>query len=390
MTNFDLFMAGLAGKTGAADMTAAALEYSGCELLREWDAPELPAELHTHPLTNAALAEYLVSVMGWWVFPCREKSEVVNGETKNAKTPYTPHGFKDAVHTLPAVRAFWLRYPGALVGIDCGRSDLFVLDLDRHAGDPDGVVNFLRLAKGASIDSLCFQDTPAGGVHMLYAGIHLPAGFSLPGAIFDAGIRAEYLRDNPNLPDEKRKKQTIGIDIRKAGGYICTGVLADGRKYEWQSGLPVPSDICANLPAFILEKICEHNVALLEKKAAAIIAQEKRDASPVLKSGAADSLGLIAEFEKSVSWDYILPGWTRGKTNANHWTRPGGATGGRHAETKTYKGADWIRVWSESCAIPAGCHSKYMAWVFTAHGGDKTAAIRSLWAENNKLKAEVK
>ena len=81
-----------------------------------------------------------LAAQGIPVFPCREKTETVNGNVRKEKSPATKNGFKDASTDPAQIRAWWARRPYALVGMPTGRASGFaVLDLDRHSAESDGI-----------------------------------------------------------------------------------------------------------------------------------------------------------------------------------------------------------------------------------------------------------
>lgn len=129
-------------------------------------------------LLQAAL-EY--AARGWYVFPCIEKGE-------KAKHPYTKNGFKDASTDPKIIRQWWTRFPDALIGIACGKSRLFVVDLDVKDGR-DGVINFNKLE--IDYTGALQSTTPNGGLHLVFSG------------------------SGKNTTNEEQ-----GIDTRGAGGYF--------------------------------------------------------------------------------------------------------------------------------------------------------------------------
>lgn len=74
-------------------------------------------------LREAAL---LYASKGWAVFPLQPRG----------KEPLTAHGFKDATTEAHQVEAWWDMWPDANVGLACGASGFFVIDVDiRNGGD---------------------------------------------------------------------------------------------------------------------------------------------------------------------------------------------------------------------------------------------------------------
>lgn len=193
--------------------------------------------------------------LGWYVFPCREKpgdpyTDKKTGELKTPQTkqPYT-HAGKDDATTDPAIiRRWWSRWPGALVGIYCAKSGFFALDIDI---DPekgvDGKLTWAKLTEAnGGVAAGPAQLTPRGGLHILFK---LPAdGLSIPN---NAGKLAESWGG--------------GLDLR-SNGYICTGVLADGRRYQWLNKHG-PETRLTDAPGWLLELI--RNLGARAKKAVA-------------------------------------------------------------------------------------------------------------------------
>ncbi len=79
--------------------------------------------------------------------------------------------------TDPAVIAGWPA--GSNTGVGCRSSSIVGLDLDRHAGKPDGIASFARLAgeHGAGWPSTFTVATPSGGLH-LYFRVSADDGFA--------------------------------------------------------------------------------------------------------------------------------------------------------------------------------------------------------------------
>ena len=62
---------------------------------------------------------------GFAVFPCKPRG----------KPPLTASGYKDSSRDEAQIRAWWQDWPAANVGIDCGSSDILVLDVDGTEGE---------------------------------------------------------------------------------------------------------------------------------------------------------------------------------------------------------------------------------------------------------------
>ncbi|MFG1350115.1 DUF3987 domain-containing protein [Xanthobacter autotrophicus] len=160
------------------------------------------SEIATEEL--AAALDY--ATKGWPVFPCDPAT----------KAPLTDHGHRDATTIVPIIRAWWQRWPQAMVGLPTGTaSGVWVLDLDV---DPEK-----RLDGGAALDQLeathgrlpncpC-AETPRCGTHL-------------------------FFRFDPDRPVKNSVgKVAPGIDVRGDGGYVvlAPSVRSDGRSYQWLS-----------------------------------------------------------------------------------------------------------------------------------------------------------
>lgn len=108
---------------------------------------------------------------GWYVFPCREKpgeSFIRDGETitPQEKTPYTSQGLNDATLDEEQITLWWKKYPDALIGVNAGKSGLFVLDIDKkHINGLDTFTEW-HINDTAGLHSF----TPSGGIHIVFTG----------------------------------------------------------------------------------------------------------------------------------------------------------------------------------------------------------------------------
>ena len=159
-----------------------------------------------------AAVEYATKY-GWRVFPC------IAGE----KIPATAHGFKDATTDADAIAA----WPADCnVGIATG-DGLFVLDVDRKEGRPDGMV---------ALKALQEQHEP------------LPVTASV---ITPSGGRHYYFRVTKPYRNSASK---IGpsLDVRCDGGYVVApDSVVDGRLYRWAPGCTPDEAGVADLPAWL-------------------------------------------------------------------------------------------------------------------------------------------
>jgi len=123
------------------------------------------------------------------------------------------------------VRRWWKRFPHAVPGIELERSNLVVIDADRHGG-PDGVLAFDNLvsAHGGSLPPHPSSLTPGNGQHHFF-----------------------QQRQDKRLGN-RRGSLPLGIDVRGAGGWIVApgAVRSDGRRYEPAPGAPPLVDAYTN------------------------------------------------------------------------------------------------------------------------------------------------
>lgn len=109
----------------------------------------------------------------WFVFPCREKPSEPFIDKRGRerilreKTPYTCAGLKDATTEKEQILTWWAKYPNAMIGINCGMSNLFVLDVDTKHGK-NGIDTFMNL--GVDDSGALHSITPSGGLHIIFSG----------------------------------------------------------------------------------------------------------------------------------------------------------------------------------------------------------------------------
>jgi hypothetical protein len=70
----------------------------------------------------------IVNHFGWHVFPVRPLRKFPG---------LVPWGTA-AINDPKQIAEWWKRWPNANVGVDCGRSEILVLDVDRHSPDKNG------------------------------------------------------------------------------------------------------------------------------------------------------------------------------------------------------------------------------------------------------------
>lgn len=136
---------------------------------------------------------------GWPVFPCQPRSKI----------PYPgTHGVSEATTDDDIIRAWWIRWPKANVALACGVGEvpIYVVDIDLDAAK--GIDGIASLAEFQPMPVTLYQNTPRGGMHLLYT------------------------TTNPVLNKNNFRK---GIDIRGKGYYImlAPSIHPNGKTYEW-------------------------------------------------------------------------------------------------------------------------------------------------------------
>lgn len=167
---------------------------------------------------------------GWYVFPCRERDSkpfIRKGKeiVIPAKAPYIKGGFKSSTTNADQIKEWWRRYPEAGIGIDCGQSNLTVVDIDVRDGKT-GLDSFSSL--NISDEDALHSITPSGGIHLIYSG---------------------KTNSYANVKS--------GIDIRSIGAYILappSWIYENGNKREyksvgnWNKSLnPIPDSLVKSL-----------------------------------------------------------------------------------------------------------------------------------------------
>lgn len=138
------------------------------------------------------------------------------------KHPRTQRGIKDATSDADQVREWWQRWPGASIGLACGKaSGCWVLDVDAKA-PKGGMPGLQALADyervhGRLPDTLC-ADTGSGGLHLF---------FSLP--------EGRRIRNRARIRSIDGVRS--GLDVRSTGGYVVLppSPHASGQRYRWRN-----------------------------------------------------------------------------------------------------------------------------------------------------------
>ncbi|MFA5162107.1 MAG: phage/plasmid primase, P4 family [Elusimicrobiales bacterium] len=166
---------------------------------------------------------------GWPVLPCRPRLE---GKNK-AKSPLTPHGFKDASNDAETVKRLFAPHPDALIGISTGKvTGFFVLDVDvkENAG---GDISLADLERERGVLPVTVEARSCSG------GRHLYFNYPADGIGCRIGVRP-------------------GLDIRGDGGYIIAPPsVAEGKSYDWVR--PPDSVPFADAPDWLIKLVKAHS-----------------------------------------------------------------------------------------------------------------------------------
>lgn len=140
--------------------------------------------------------------MGLAVFPVRQN-----------KTPYTPHGCKDAKTDIRAIKNWWKRYPDANIGIATGSISGGIVVIDIDIDEDKGVYGDESLneweKEHGELPETWRAITGRGGYHIYYRS-------------------DDSIKNTTNLYP--------GVDIRGEGGYVIAppSIHQNGNYYQWE------------------------------------------------------------------------------------------------------------------------------------------------------------
>lgn len=160
--------------------------------------------------------------LGLYVFPIIEGGKTPAGNL-------VPRGQNDATTDPGAIEAWWTARPAANVGIACEPSGLYVVDLDRKPGGPDGYASWAALiAEHGDVPETYRVHTWSGGEHL-------------------------YFRAPAELLTNTSSKMGPGVDTRGNGYVVAPPSAVEGSPYVPLDGPPITW--LAPLPAWI-EQLC--------------------------------------------------------------------------------------------------------------------------------------
>jgi hypothetical protein len=162
------------------------------------------------------------------------------GADKKARVKWRDASTTDA----QTIAAWWAQWPESLPAIDLAKTNLLVLDGDRHGG-PDGraALRELLLAQGGDYN-----------------------GRATPGAITPRDGAHIYFKQNGRAFGNSRGDLPDGIDVRGVGGYVIApyAALPDGRCYHTVDGM---ADLITAFRSGTIPPIPSGIAKLLEKPA---------------------------------------------------------------------------------------------------------------------------
>lgn len=184
------------------------------------------------------------AALGWRVFPCdphpekpRSKRPLVVTDKDDAGKPIEGSGWPAKATTNEAqIRAWWKKWPNALIGMAPGWAGGYVADLDPKGESVEAVEARLAEAIGGPLPAGPRTITQSGGRHVWFRrpdGLHWP-------------------NDPPGLKN---------IDIRCDAGYVILppSVMGNGNFYAWE-GVPFDPATAPEVPPALLELIANRKL----------------------------------------------------------------------------------------------------------------------------------
>ncbi len=202
---------------------------------------------------------------GWRVFPCdpghRKPKAALLSTRKDADGKAIPgSGWIEQASSDPdKIRAWWKRWPDALIGAIPGAAGAFVIDLDPKGEPIEAVEARLVEAIGAPLPDCPRTRTQSGGIHLWF---RKPAG-------------KQFGNHSLGLDN---------IDIRVDGGYVIVAPsrMLSGASYEWIGGRMF-DETAPEVPARVVEIIearKNHEAEALPQLPAAAPVQHVRPDNP--------------------------------------------------------------------------------------------------------------
>jgi RecA-family ATPase len=172
--------------------------------------------------TSLQRVSRLVGTYGWSVFPTRPRSKI----------PYAGFDWKDeSTNDLRKIANWARQYPDCNWAVDCGKSGLFIVDVDNKPDESKNGFKTLEAQGLNGLDHAAFiVRTPSGGMHYYY----------------------QY-----KGPTSASRALGPGLDTRGVGGYavLPVGVGENGEPYEI---VAEAGNTPGEPPAWVLERIKDY------------------------------------------------------------------------------------------------------------------------------------
>lgn len=185
-------------------------------------------------MTNTLLEEAIkYTERGWFVFPCRIRPSrpflTPKGKEKilPPKSPLYKGGLNNATTDKKQIMEWWTKTPQAAIGVNCGLSNLIVVDIDMHKEGVSGFDNWMKL--NISDEGALHASTPSNGLHIIYSGITNSYG-----------------------------DENVAVDVRSRGSYFIVPpsyILSKSGQYKKYIPLDDWSRTPVNAPCSLMEKL---------------------------------------------------------------------------------------------------------------------------------------
>ena len=154
---------------------------------------------------------------------------------QNGKTPLIQKWQDDCSCDTMQVLYWYESAKGCNWGLPATPNGLFVIDLDVHDPQKNGVENFEKLMKELGLTSIdtMLQTTPSGGVHLIYQ-------------------TNDILRNVPNCSNAF--KDYPGIDLRTDGYVVVEPSVINGKEYKFSNNIP-PMPMPVVLQQYIVDNV---------------------------------------------------------------------------------------------------------------------------------------
>lgn len=191
-------------------------------------------------MTNLLERAVLLANRGYYIFPL----------SPNSKFPIADLKWRDeSTVRISTIEKWWKEKPNYNIGIDTGKSGIYVIDVDIKKGK-EGAKSFDALDLMYDFPNTIVSITPTGGRHHIYKSPMQPLG---------------------NTVETLGK----GLDTRGWGGYIVApGSIIDGKEYYFTPDSPMTP---ADFPEWIGEKLKEHRIASKQNNRNDKLSEDRED-----------------------------------------------------------------------------------------------------------------